>query len=216
MMLRLSHSGGRWFAATLLSLCLAGARPSILANAQESSAANLQVRAGADSPLTQIAQNEPAGQEPSAPNEHEASAEHAESEAGEGHGEEHSAREEIFHWFNFAVMVGALVWLVRKYLVPFLNERGSAIREDLDRSSRAMAEANGRMSAIEGRMAKLNDEIAALRQAGAQEATAERARMEEAANADTAKILAAAEQEMAAAVEDSAPGPEGIRGGIGR
>ena len=126
----------------------------------------------------------------------DASAEHAESAA-----EEHSVLDEIFHWANFLILLGGLWFLVRKYLVPFLEERGRLIREDMDRSAKVLAEADQRMSAVEAKLKNLDAEMASLRQSAFQETTAERARIEEMSKTDANKILATAEQEIEAAVK---------------
>jgi len=127
--------------------------------------------------------------------------EHAAGDSGKAEAEAESPLTEAFHWFNFALLAGALVYASKKLLAPYLESRGRAIREEMEQSARQMAEASARLSVIEEKMRRLDSEITALRQAGAQEAAAERARLEEAASADAAKIAAAAEQEIAAAVK---------------
>lgn len=122
--------------------------------------------------------------------------EHAESEAAE-----HSVLDEIFHWANFLILLGGVWFLIRKFLVPFLEERGRMIRENMDRSAKALAEADQRMTAVEAKLRSLGSEMAALRQAALQESAAEQARIEAMAQADSDKILSTAEQEIEAAVK---------------
>ena len=136
----------------------------------------------------------------SADGEHTA-AEGEHAAAGEEHAEAHSVWDEIFHYFNFAVLAGALIWLVQKKLVPFLNERGQLIREDMQKSSAAIEQANARLKAMEDRMSNLDRELAQLREAGINEARAERLRIEKQAEVEATKILASANMEMDSAVK---------------
>jgi F-type H+-transporting ATPase subunit b len=140
--------------------------------------------------------------------EEHATAEHEEAAVGEhgaaeehGAGEEHSLLTEIFHWLNFLVLLGALAYLLKKLLIPFLAERGRAIREDMDRSARALADADQRLSAVEAKMKSMDAEMTSLRQAALRESDADRDRIEQAATAEAEKVLAMADQEIVAAVK---------------
>jgi F-type H+-transporting ATPase subunit b len=115
--------------------------------------------------------------------------------------EELSPLQEAFHWINFLIVAGGIAWLVKKYLTPFLAERGKLIREDMDRSTKSLADANQRLAMVEDKLKHLDEELASLRQAASQEGLSERQRMEEAASADAVRILAAAEQEIEASVK---------------
>jgi F-type H+-transporting ATPase subunit b len=139
-------------------------------------------------------------QEHPATGEHEAAAgEHA-SEPAEG--EEHeSALHVIGHYANFIILVGLIVWAVKKMLIPFLNERGRLIREEMQRSTEAIEQSNQRLTAVEDRMSNLDRELAQIREAGLNEARAERARIEKEAELEGAKILATANSEMDSAVK---------------
>jgi F0F1-type ATP synthase membrane subunit b/b' len=128
-------------------------------------------------------------------------AEHAADAHGEAEAEHHSVWEEIFHWFNLVVLLAGLGYLVKKALIPFLNERSSKIREDMDRSAKALADAEQRLAVVEEKMKSMNEEMASLRQAALHETAAERERIEQAATADAGKVMAAAEQEIDAAVK---------------
>jgi F0F1-type ATP synthase membrane subunit b/b' len=140
---------------------------------------------------------EPATERGAAAEHGAAAAEHGSEE----HGEEHSALHDALHWANFVLLIGALVYLVRKMLVPFLNERGRLIREDMDRSARTLAEASQRLGAVEEKLKGLDAELAALRQAAFRESAAEQERIEQAAAIEAQKIGLAADQEIDAAVK---------------
>ena len=136
-----------------------------------------------------------------APQTEEREPEPAAGEHGEGEGEEHSLLAEVFHWVNFLLLVGGLGYLVKKLLLPFLEERGSQIRADMDRSAKALADAEQRLAVVEEKMKSMNEEMASLRQAALHESAAERERIEQAAAADAGKVLATAGQEIESAVK---------------
>lgn len=136
-----------------------------------------------------------------APQIEEAESERASTEHAEGEAEEPSLMEEAFHWFNFLLLLGGIGYLVKKLLVPFLEERGKLIREDMDRSAKALADADQRLAVVEDKLKRMDEEMASVRQAAFHESTAERERIEQAAAADARKVLATAEQEIEAAVK---------------
>jgi F-type H+-transporting ATPase subunit b len=148
--------------------------------------------------------SEPGGESPaiSQPAEQAAEPEGASEEhAAAGSEAEHSVWDTVFHWANF-LMIAAGVWYVgKKFAVPLLSQRARAIQEDLERSSRAMAESSQRLAGIEAKLQRLDDEIRDLRQAASREAAAEQGRMEELAQAEAGKIAQAAEQEIATAAK---------------
>jgi len=100
---------------------------------------------------------------------------------------------------NFLLLAVGIGYLCKKFLGPFLQARAQAIREDMERSSRAVEESSKRLSVIEEKLKRLDDEIGSLRNAALREAEAERARIEEMGKADADKIASNAEQEIAAA-----------------
>jgi len=127
--------------------------------------------------------------------------EHAAAEHAEGEAVEPSLMEEIFHWINFLLLVGGLGYLVKKLLIPFLEERGKLIRQDMDRSAKALADADQRLATVEEKLKSMEEEMASLRQAAFRESAAERERIEQSARSDASKILSTAEQEIEAAVK---------------
>ncbi|MBI3894964.1 MAG: ATP synthase F0 subunit B [Acidobacteria bacterium] len=129
------------------------------------------------------------------------SAEQAETEEHGQPEEEEGALEIIFHWFNFALILGGIGYLGKRYMVPFFDLRAKAIQQEMENSAQAMAEATQRLSHIEDKLQRLSEEIQELRRSSLEEAAAERARMEGIATADADKIVKTAEQEIAAAAK---------------
>ena len=102
---------------------------------------------------------------------------------------------------NFLVIAVVLVWAGRKYLPGMFRDRTAAIQKAMQEAKKASAEARQRLGEIEARLAKLDTGIGAMRSAAEKEAAAEEARIKAAAEEDARKIVASAEQEIAAATK---------------
>ena len=105
---------------------------------------------------------------------------------------------ELLHWTNFLVLFGLLGWLLRRPIADFFAARSRAIQEGLESGRRAGEEAAQRAQEIERRLAGLESEIAKLRAAISHEGQAEFERLRRAAQAETEKVFASAEQEIRA------------------
>ena len=104
----------------------------------------------------------------------------------------------ILKWVNFLVFFGLLGYLLRHPIKEFFASRTRAIQEGLESGRRAREEAAQRLQEIEGRLERLEVEMAELRANADSEAETERTRLREAAGAETERIFASAEQEMRA------------------
>jgi len=102
---------------------------------------------------------------------------------------------------NFAVIAALIIWAGRKYLPGMFRDRTAAIQKAMQEAQKASEEARRRLAEIESRLMKLDVEIGMMRDAAEKEAAAEEARIQEAAQEDARKIVAAAEQEIAAAAK---------------
>ncbi len=102
---------------------------------------------------------------------------------------------------NFVVIAAVIVWAGRKYLPGMFRDRSAAIQKAMQEAQMASEEARRRLAAIESRLMRLDVEIGAMRNAAEKEAAAEEARIRTAAEEDARKIIASAEQEIAAAVK---------------
>jgi len=100
---------------------------------------------------------------------------------------------------NFVVIAALIVWAARKYLPGMFRDRTAAIQKAMQEAQKASEEARRRLADIESRLAKLDSEIAAMRDSAEKEGAAEEARIKAAAEEDARKIIASAEQEIAAA-----------------
>jgi F-type H+-transporting ATPase subunit b len=102
---------------------------------------------------------------------------------------------------NFAVIAGILFWAGRKYLPTAFRERTAGIQKAMQEAQQASEEARLKLAEIEERLKKLDVEIAGIRDAAEKEGVAEEARIKAAAEEDARKIIASAEQEIAAATK---------------
>lgn len=129
----------------------------------------------------------------------EAGQPHAPEGAREEHGEEHASESPwgtIGRVFNFAVLAGALVYLLRSPFASYLRGRAVTIRADLRKAAELREAASRQMAEIEGRMRALPDEIRALTRRGAEEIAAEEARIHAAAESERQRMLQQARREI--------------------
>jgi len=101
---------------------------------------------------------------------------------------------------NFGILVGVLVYFLRKPVGAYLKERTEMLRKSIDEAARARASAAEKLLAIEIRMSKLSKEIAEMSRKMDIEAEEETRRMRDGAQAEIKRLHAqvqfAAEQEV--------------------
>jgi F-type H+-transporting ATPase subunit b len=102
---------------------------------------------------------------------------------------------------NFAVIAAVIVWAGRKYLPGMFRNRTEAIQKAMQEAQKASEEARRRLAEIESRLRRLDVEIGMMRNAAEKEGEAEEVRLQAAAEEDARKIVASAEQEIAAAAK---------------
>jgi F-type H+-transporting ATPase subunit b len=102
---------------------------------------------------------------------------------------------------NFVVVAGLIVWAGKKYLPGIFQNRTAVIQKAMQEAQTASAQARQKLAEIEARLQKLDVEIGMMRDATEKEAAAEEARIKAAAEEDARKIVASAEQEIAAAAK---------------
>jgi F-type H+-transporting ATPase subunit b len=100
---------------------------------------------------------------------------------------------------NFVVLAAFVGWFLAKTLPKTFRNRNSAIQKELVDARTATEEASARLSSVEERLSKLNDQIAAMRAQAEKDSALDEQRIKASVEEDKLKILAAAEQEIAAA-----------------
>jgi F-type H+-transporting ATPase subunit b len=102
---------------------------------------------------------------------------------------------------NFVVIAATIVWAARKYLPGMFRDRSAAIQKAMQEAQMASEDARRRLADVESRLMKLDGEIGMMRDMAEKEGAAEEARIQAAAAEDARKIVASAEQEIAAAAK---------------
>jgi len=119
-----------------------------------------------------------------------------ESGHGGGHGSDNST---LWKIVNFAILAGALGYLIGKNAPAFFQGRSEQIRKGLDDAARISAEAEARTVAITKKLAALQSEIEELKRAARAELAADQARAQEEAGRMLAKVNEHAQQDIDAA-----------------
>ena len=94
---------------------------------------------------------------------------------------------------NLGILVGVLVYFVRKPLSSFMKERSEQMQKSIEDASAARAEAMEKLEKMNARMALLSEEIAKLNARMESESAAEAQVLRDTATAEIGRIRAQAE-----------------------
>ena len=106
---------------------------------------------------------------------------------------------ELFKWINFAIVAVVILWVFGKVLPSKFRTNAETIGSAITKATAVKAEADKQLADAEAKLARLEQEIAAMRAAAEKEAAEDAARIKEMAKADSEKISLAAKAEMEAA-----------------
>ena len=109
------------------------------------------------------------------------------------------SREAAFWTFtaiNFLILIGVIFAIMRKSVPAALRNRRAAIEKGIDDARKASAEANARLSEIEGRLQKLDSEVAEIRAAADADFSVEEKRIQQSAEEDARRVVESAQQEI--------------------
>ena len=104
-----------------------------------------------------------------------------------------------FEVTNFLILAVLVCWFLVKTLPKTFRDRNTAIQKHLVDARTATEEASARLNSVEERLAKLDGQIAAMTAQAEQDSAKDEQRIKASVEDEKAKILAAAEQEIAAA-----------------
>jgi len=90
--------------------------------------------------------------------------------------------------FNVVVLLGGLAYLLRKPLRQFFHNRTAEIQKKLEEADQARLEALRKLSLMEERLQKLDEEVEAIRQQAQADAEAEQRRILERAEEEAERI----------------------------
>jgi len=106
-------------------------------------------------------------------------------------------------FINFAIVVGLIGWLWKKNVPAAFRNRTALIQKSIEEARRASEDANRRLSQVEARLGRLDEEISSMRALSEKEAAAEEERIKAAAAEDARRIAESARQEIEAAVKSA-------------
>lgn len=104
-----------------------------------------------------------------------------------------------FTVLNFLVFAAFVGWFLLKTLPRVFRNRNSAIQKDLVQARSATEEASTRLSSVEARLGKLDQQIAEMRAQAEKAAALDEQRIKASVEEEKKKILASAEQEITSA-----------------
>jgi F-type H+-transporting ATPase subunit b len=124
----------------------------------------------------------------------------ASAHAAEGGGSSATEKaNEIFKWINFAILAAVLAWLFAKKLPAWFRGNADTISSAITKATAAREEAERQVREAETKLARLEQEIAALRATAQREAAEEGERIRALAQSDAKKVGLAAQAEIEAA-----------------
>lgn len=106
---------------------------------------------------------------------------------------------EIFRWINFAIVASLVIWVFAKKLPPLFHRNAERISSAISKATADKQEAERRLHDAEDKLAKLEEEIKALRAEAQEESAAEAERIRALAQSEAKKVGVAAQVEIAAA-----------------
>jgi len=100
---------------------------------------------------------------------------------------------------NFAIIFFAIVIPLGKIMPKVIRKRSQTLSHDLETARQATADAQSRLSAVEAKLAGLGDEMQKFRAQIEQDSLEDEKRIKAALGEESARIVAAAEQEISVA-----------------
>ena len=112
----------------------------------------------------------------------------------------------LFEFLNFLIIFLAIVIPLAKFVPRMLRNRTETLSQNLRTAREATEDAKSRLNAVEAKLAGLGEEIAKFRAQVEQDSLEDEKRVKVALADESARIVAAAEQEIAAATAQARRG----------
>jgi F-type H+-transporting ATPase subunit b len=106
---------------------------------------------------------------------------------------------EVFEYLNFAILAGAVLFALFKYLPKTFRANRETIQHQLTDARAATQEAHERLAAIEQRLGRLDEEIAAIGKQAEKDSVQDEARIKASIEAERQRIVDGVGKEIAAA-----------------
>jgi len=120
----------------------------------------------------------------------------------------------IFLGINFAVIFLAIVIPLGRVMPRIFRKRSQTLNHDLKTARQATADASARLSAVEQKLAGLDEEMKAFRAQVEHDMVEDEKRIKAAIGEESARIVAAAEQEIGAAAAQARRGLRSFAAGL--
>jgi F-type H+-transporting ATPase subunit b len=104
----------------------------------------------------------------------------------------------IFRWLNFALVFGGIGYLIAKHGGGFFSANARAISASIREGTAAKEEADHQLREVNAKIARLDQEIAEMREAGRRDSASETKRLNASGLVEIEKINQAARAEMGA------------------
>lgn len=105
----------------------------------------------------------------------------------------------VFLWFNFAIIFFGIAIPLGRALPKIMRKRRETLSASLDEARKATTDANARLSAVEAKLAGLDQEIAKYRAQVEEESKSDETRIKASIDEEKTRIVASTEQELNAA-----------------
>ena len=106
---------------------------------------------------------------------------------------------EVWKFVNLFIFVGALVYILRRPLSEAMRARREGIRRDLMRAQEERNAALAKLEEVEARLARLDEEVASVREQSQREAVEERERIRRTTEEEAQKLRDQARREIESA-----------------
>jgi F-type H+-transporting ATPase subunit b len=103
---------------------------------------------------------------------------------------------QFIKFINFGIVIGILVYFLRKPVINFFRSRAERIDNDISAASRAREEAEARLKEIQGEIERLEDTVRDIKEKAEKEGVAEKERIINKAREEAERVLASAEREI--------------------
>ena len=106
---------------------------------------------------------------------------------------------EAWRWLNLLIFVGLFVYILRRPVSEAMRARREGIRRDLMKAQEERNAALAKLTEVEARLAKLDAEVANVREQSEREAAEERERIKKSTEEETKKLRVQAQREIESA-----------------
>lgn len=106
---------------------------------------------------------------------------------------------EVFEYFNFAILAGAVLYGLLKFLPKTFRANRENIQRQLVDARTATEQAHERLAAIEQRLSRLDEEIAAISKQAEKDSVEDEARIKASIEVERKRIVEAVNKDIAAA-----------------